>query len=388
MRLERDRACPVPRHGGEAKLAGVGIKMIKKDMVHTISQNPITLDEFEGEFKAGIGREYEIPERFVTQATPDNIKNFADAVGDANPLWINEAYAKKSRCGGIIAPPTFLYNINHGSSPALAPPGQAPPMNLALLYAGAEFEFFRLIRLGDEFIVRGKSTGIVRKQSKSIGPMLFTTGEVTYSNRKKELIGILRTTLCRFNPPEKHTVHIDRKSKPGFAPKSPDLLAFERKRRGDVPRYWEDIIVGEEMTPVLEKGLLTMMEIVRFGLFVSGLPRRIERRREDVEIGFPREEMQKRAGLENASDYGPQRVCWLGQFATDWMGDDGMLKKLSCRVRHPSILGDSNFVKGKVKKKRIENGEHLVDCEIWVENQAGLVTAPGTAIIALPSKVR
>ena len=349
-----------------------------------------TLDDFERDFRAGIGKEYDISgNRFIVEATRDNIKNFADAVGDANPLWINEAYAKKSRLGGIIAPPTFLYNINHGSTPALAPPGQPPPMNFAVLYAGAELEFLRPIRLGDEFAaIKAKSVGIERKQSKSLGPMLFATGEAYYNNQKKELIGIIRTTICRVKPQEKQVVHIDRESKPGFEIKSPDLLAYERKRRGAEPRYWEDVVVGEEMTPVLEKGLLTMMEIIRFGLFVSGMPRRIERKRDYVEIGFAREEMQKRSGLENASDYGPQRVCWLGQFVTDWMGDDGTLKKYSCQVRHPSIMGDSNFVKGKVKGKHIENGEHLVDCEIWVENQAGLITAPGSALIALPSKAR
>ena len=345
------------------------------------------LDNFERDFKSGIGREIDLTsQRFVVEATRDNIKNFADAVGDANPLWINEEYARQSRFGGITAPPTFLYNVNHGSGPALASPGKPPSKDSALLYAGAELEFFRPIRLGDEFTVKGKSVDIYRKQSKSLGPMLFTTGEAGYYNPKKELIGIIRTTVCRFKPPEKHAVHIDRESKPGVEVKSPDMLAFERQRRGAEPRYWEDVAVGEEMTPVLEKGLLTMMEIIRFGLYVSPAMRRIERKREWVEIGFSREEMQKRAGLENASDYGPQRVCWLGQFLTDWMGDDGTLKKYSCQVRHPSIMGDSNFVKGKLKGKRIENGEHLVDCEIWVENQAGLVTAPGLATVALPSR--
>ncbi|MFA5308533.1 MAG: MaoC family dehydratase N-terminal domain-containing protein [Dehalococcoidales bacterium] len=353
-----------------------------------MTEKPTPLDQFEVDFKAGIGREYDITGQcFLTEATRDNIKNFAEAVGDANPLWLDEEYAGKSRFKGITAPPTFLYNINHGSAPALAPPRQLPPLNLSLLYAGAELEFFRPIRLGDAFsAVKAKSVGIERKESKSLGPMLFATGEAYYYNQRQELIGTIRTTTCRFEPPQKQAVHFDRESKPGFEVKSPDLLAFEHKRRGAAPRYWENVAVGEEMAPALEKGLLTMMEIVRFGLFVSGVPRRIERRREQVEIGFSREEMQKRAGLENASDYGPQRVCWLGQFVTDWMGDDGTLKKYSCQVRHPSIMGDSNFVKGKVTAKRIASGEHLVDCEVWVENQAGLVTAPGLATIALPSK--
>jgi acyl dehydratase len=352
-----------------------------------MAEQTSALDEFERDFRAGIGREIDLTgQNFVVEATRDNIKNFADAVGDANPLWINEAYAAKSRFGGITSPPTFLYNVNHGSAPALAPPGRPPRMDLALLYAGAELEFFRPIRLGDEFTVKGKSTGIEKKQSQSLGPMLFATGEAYYYNQRQEMLGIIRTTTCRFRPPPQQAVRIDREPRPGVEVKSPDLLAFERQRRGAAPRFWEDVAVGEEMTPPLEKGLLTMMEIIRFGLFVSPQPRRIERKREWVEIGFSREAMQRRAGLEDASDYGPQRVCWLGQLVTDWMGDDGTLKKLSCQVRHPSIMGDTNIVRGKVKAKRIEGDERLVDCEIWVENQAGLVTAPGSAVVALPSR--
>jgi acyl dehydratase len=345
------------------------------------------LDEFERDFRAGIGQEVDLTaQNFIVEATRDNIKNFADAIGDANPLWINEAYATKSRFGGITAPPTFLYNVNHGSAPALAPPGRPPRLDLALLYAGAELEFFHPIYLGDKFTVKGKSTGIEKKQSRSLGPMLFANGEAYYYNQRWELLGVIRTTTCRFIPPQRQAVRFDRKPRPGVEVKSPDLLAFERQRRGSVPRFWEDVAVGSGMTPPLEKGLLTMMEIIRFGLFVSPQPRRIERKRERVEIGFSREAMQKRAGLEDASDYGPQRVCWLGQFVTDWMGDDGTLKKLSSQIRHPSIMGDTNIVKGTVKAKRIEGGEHLVDCEIWVENQAGLVTAPGLATVALPSR--
>jgi len=352
-----------------------------------MAEQGITLDQFEREYKKGIGIEIDLNrQRFLVEATRDNIKNYAEAVGDNNPLWVDEDYARKSRFGMITAPPTFLYNVTHGSAPALSAPGMPPPMSLGLLYTGAELEFFRPIRLGDAFTVKGKAIDINRKQSKSIGPMLFATGEAYYYNQRQELIGTIRTTLCHFVSPQTQAIRFDRESKPGVEVKSPDLLAFERRRRGAEPRFWEDIEPDMDMAPPLEKGLLTMMEIVRFGILVPSALRRIEQRRPFVEIGFSREEMQKRAGLENASDYGPQRVCWLSQFVTDWIGDDGTLKKLSCQIRHPNIIGDINVVKGRVKNKRIEEGEHLVDCEIWVENQAGLATAPGQATVALPSK--
>lgn len=75
-----------------------------------------------------------------------------------------------------------------------------------------------------------------------------------------------------------------------------------------------------------------------------------------------------------------------GQFLTDWMGDDGILKSFSCQIRHPNIIGDVNRVKGKVTDKTIRDNEYLVDCEIGVENQAGIITAPGRATVALPSR--
>jgi len=48
--------------------------------------------------------------------------------------------------------------------------------------------------------------------------------------------------------------------------------------------------------------------------------------------------------------------------------------------------GDTWQCKGKVTKKYVENGEHLVDCDIRVENGKGEVTTPGTATVSLPSK--
>jgi acyl dehydratase len=348
-----------------------------------------SLDQFEAEFRKGIGVEIDLSgQRFLTEVTRDNILNFADAVGDSNPLWINEDYARKSRFGSLTAPPTFVFNVNHGTQPAHSGTISNPIKELIQLYSGAELESFRPIWPGDKISVKAKSTGIVRKQSKAVGTILFMTGEAYFFNQRKEALGTIRTTICRYKVPDKQSIQIDHEVKQsGFQLKSPDILAFDRPRRGSEIRYWEDTNEGQEMAPVMERGVLTMSEISRFGFLVSPMPRRIEARREVVDLGFERESMQKKAGLENASDYGPQRICWMGQFVTDWMGDDGTLKKFSGQVRHPNIIGDSSFIKGQVVKKYINDGEHLVDCEIRVENQSGLITAPGTATVALVSRL-
>jgi acyl dehydratase len=42
------------------------------------------------------------------------VRRFAEAIGDPNPLYIDEAAAKRSRHGGLIAPPTFAITLDYG----------------------------------------------------------------------------------------------------------------------------------------------------------------------------------------------------------------------------------------------------------------------------------
>ena len=44
-------------------------------------------------------------DKFLVEAS--HIMMFARSVGDANPIYHDEEYAKKTDVGGIIAPPTF-----------------------------------------------------------------------------------------------------------------------------------------------------------------------------------------------------------------------------------------------------------------------------------------
>ncbi len=42
------------------------------------------------------------------------VRKFAEAIGDPNPLYVDEAVAKGSRYGGLIAPPTFPRTLEYG----------------------------------------------------------------------------------------------------------------------------------------------------------------------------------------------------------------------------------------------------------------------------------
>ena len=42
------------------------------------------------------------------------VRKFAEAIGDPNPLYVDEEAAKKSRYAGLIAPPTFPRTFEYG----------------------------------------------------------------------------------------------------------------------------------------------------------------------------------------------------------------------------------------------------------------------------------
>ena len=186
----------------------------------------------------------------------------------------------------------------------------------------------------------------------------------------------------------------DREPKAEVQPEAPDPLVWERQRRGVETRYWEDVREDEEV-PTLKKGTYTVTELFLFTHGVIGTtrsPRAALEAEGSIDLGaggrFDAEHAWKRRNMPGQFDFGPQRVCWLGQIVTDWMGDGGTLKKLNASIRHPNVVGDTNTVYGKVVKKYIEDGEHLVDVEMRNENQSGLATALGTAKVSLPSTGR
>ena len=82
---------------------------------------------------------------------------------------------------------------------------------------------------------------------------------------------------------------------------------------------------------------------------------------------------------------GVQQESAVAQMITNWMGDDGFLKVLDSQFRRPFYLGDTIWTKGKVVKKYIDNGEHLVDIEAGAESNRGWTTLLSKATVQLIS---
>jgi len=127
------------------------------------------------------------------------IKFFADALMDPDPLYFDEDYAKTTKHGGIIAPPTFyggatsLRNLKAGDQRTMTSAHFPVPPGWAGVNAGDEFELFTPVRPGDTLTSREKLVEAYEKQGGS-GYIIFTIKEKTITNQHGQVVLIRRTT--------------------------------------------------------------------------------------------------------------------------------------------------------------------------------------------------
>lgn len=100
--------------------------------------------------------------------------------------------------------------------------------------------------------------------------------------------------------------------------------------------------------------------------------------------------MAREVGMPGPYDSGLQRVCFMSQIMTNWIGDDGQLLNVKINLKKPNIFGDTQWCRGEVIGKRVdEQGrQHMVDCELWADNQNGERTVTATATAVLPTRKR
>ena len=148
--------------------------------------------------------------------------------------------------------------------------------------------------------------------------------------------------------------------------------------------YWKDVEVEGEVTPLPK--VATSQMLVRWA-GASG----------DFNPLHYDDSFAAGQGVGSRIVHGALKRQWLIQLMTDWVGEEGALKKFTCQYRVIDLPrrmktlaephdGETWQCKGKVTKKYVEGDEHCVDCDIHVENAKGEVTTPGNATVVLPSR--
>ncbi len=131
-----------------------------------------------------VGKEVEIG-TFTVSA--EEIKEFAQAIGDPNPLYFDVSCAQRAGYPHIIAPPTFCLRLRGGR---MLPEVPLKP-GLVGLHAGQEIEFYDEIYAGQTYTVRARVTSMYEKTGRS-GPMGFVVREVEVKDKEGKKVVLLR----------------------------------------------------------------------------------------------------------------------------------------------------------------------------------------------------
>ncbi len=97
------------------------------------------------------------------------------------------------------------------------------------------------------------------------------------------------------------------------------------------------------------------------------------------------QEYARSLGLPGVIVHGALKSAFLAQLVTDWMGERGVLRRLSVQYRGMDLVGEPMRCAGVVTSRRVEDGEHLVECDVWSENPSGERTTRGSALVSLPT---
>jgi acyl dehydratase len=127
---------------------------------------------------------------FVITVERGRIKEFARAIGDDNPAYLDDRVGQASEWGDIIAPPTFLTTFRDGADSTAFLKALGTDIS-RVLHGEQEFEIHRPIRPGETFTCRSRVVDVYEKTGRS-GPMAFVVRETQVTDTTNEIVANVR----------------------------------------------------------------------------------------------------------------------------------------------------------------------------------------------------
>lgn len=348
-------------------------------------------DEEVRQLRGMIGKPIRSDRPHVSELTADAVRHYAHGIGDRNPLWTNGS--------GLAVPTALLAMDKVFSGYVTGLPG------IHAMYAGATFEFERAPRVGDRLTGEATLAELIERPSRFAGRSWQQIYRVPFRDADGELVCTGHSYCFRVERDRARETKKYQEIRVEWTPEQIQEIAAryrdeEARRRGAVPRYVEDVAVGEPVPP-LTKGPYTATTAIAYllgwgGLYVRGHGDAFGLFTRHPALAIPNEwgvpeppervhwdpDLARRVGVPGAYDYGPERVSWMGHVVTDWMGDDGFLQYLDVQVRRHNVLGELVTCGGGVAGV---DGD-VVTLALHAVNQDGLESARGTARVVLPRR--
>ena len=340
------------------------------------------------------------------EASRDAIRHYAHGIGDDNPLWCDPEYCANTRYGDVIALPSFLFTTSRIIS------GYCGGLSgVHAMWAGADWEWHKQVKRNDVITTEAFLKDLIEHQTSFAGRSFQQIYHVDFYNQDGDHVAGADSWVFRTDRDEAREKGTKYTGVRGKVEQLADEQLAEWSKlyaneeiRGATPRYWDDVIEGEEL-PRMMKGPMTVTGFICYAQGWGGLYIRANKLAWKMQEAHPGlgiknrfnvpdcpervhwdEDFALEVGAPGAYDYGPERCSWLTHHLTNWMGDDGFLRKTKCQIRRHNPDGDVIFIDGVVTRKWVEDGKHLVEISQRAETHRGELSASGAAVIELPGR--
>jgi len=364
----------------------------------TAEQGKIT-DEGIAKLRARIGKGFEGRRPWRTEVTRDAIYHLALGIGDLNPIYLDEDFAKQTRWGTLLAPPIIVQTmdtlraVGHSGLPEGLP-------SVHSIWTGSYYEWMRPPMLGDRIRADSYLKEVRERQSTfGGGRSVYQTYEAKYYDHNGDHIGVRNDTWIRIE--RSKTAEKKKYGDITLATWTPaDITRFMEEYRNEqrtTERYWEDVKVGEPLHQLIKGPLTPTAEIAfesQLGIYLVGNMVAANLYAKHPALMIPNEQgvpeppqrvhwdnafTTRLLGLPGAYDLGPERCSWLIQGMTNWIGKDGFVTKLEARYLKFNYMGDVTWIRGKVLDKSERNGKGYVRCGLECVNHRDEITATAEA---------
>lgn len=276
------------------------------------------------------------------------IRRFAEVIGDDDPLYFDETYAQSTPSGGIVAPPTLLFEWNHHSHGGM-PREAAHVLSQELGYRPAtvrginEYDVIQPLRPGDVIASEAALEDVYIKEGRT-GTLTFFVVGISYTNQHGDLLGRTRDTYIAPTRPRQGTTRGG--GVPGLAP------------------------AGELPERVIE---LNVEQFARYAAVCW-----------DFAAAHYDAATASAQGYHAAYADAPMVTAMLASQAKQWAGAGAVVERIDATYRGMMFPGDVLTLAGRPKATEEDaNGFHFY--EVWARNQDGRAVVRGSVTARVPT---
>jgi uncharacterized OB-fold protein/acyl dehydratase len=193
------------------------------------------------EIKSYEGKETGPPDLGADPVNIPMIRHWCEAIGDENPVYLDEVAAKASVHGGIVAPPVMLQAwVMRGIKPRPATGGALTDELYRLLdrrgftsvvATNCEQEYHREVRPGDHLSTIAMIESVSDEKKTALGVGHFVTTRIKYVDQHGEPVADMRFRILKFKPPAKSNA-AERPPRPRPAITHDNAFFFEGAKAG------------------------------------------------------------------------------------------------------------------------------------------------------------